>query len=264
MRQFPFRDMIRREWIEHADDETGQVRELLQFYGVASSESWDDWNRIATTSFRKSQAFEGEHKSVSAWLREGERRALNLPCELYNRQKFKAALYEIRPLSRESPCEFLPRMEQLCSKAGVALVLVSQLPKTRVSGATRWLSPTKGLLQLSLRFKTDDHFWFSFYHEAAHILFHSKKAVFLENANMSGDEETEADSFASNFLIPEKEYVDFIQTMHFNRLNIEEFADTLGIAPGIVVGRLQHDRLIPFNRCNILKQRLEWVTERSS
>jgi len=260
MRQFPVREMIQRGWIERVEDEPGQVRELLRFYGVASGESWDEWHRIASTSFRKSQASEGATKAVSAWLRQGERLALEIHCEPYSDPNFKAALHRIRAMSREVPEVFTPQVVELCADAGVAFVLVPQLPKTRASGATRWLSPSKSLMQLSLRFKTDDHFWFTFFHEAAHILFHSKKAVFLEEIDVSGEEEIEADLFASNFLIPETEYREFIETTSFSKANIAEFAGQLGIAPGIVVGRLQHDELLPFSHCNALKRKFKWVT----
>ncbi|MFN8491179.1 MAG: hypothetical protein U0350_26520 [Caldilineaceae bacterium] len=37
---------------------------------------------------------------------------------------------------------------------------VPELAQLRVCGATRWLTPNKALLQLSLRYKTNDHLWF--------------------------------------------------------------------------------------------------------
>ena len=81
--------------------------------------------------------------------------------------------------------------------------LVKPLPKAALSGATWWLSPSKAVIQLSARHKTDDHLWFSLVHEAAHILPHSKKNVFVEGMNDdSADLEAEANEWASNFLVP--------------------------------------------------------------
>ena len=61
-------------------------------------------------------------------------------------------------------------MTEICSVAGVSVVFIPDLPRSGASGAARWLSPSKALIQLSLRYKRDDQLWFSFYHEAAHIL----------------------------------------------------------------------------------------------
>ena len=114
---------------------------------------------------------------------------------------------------------------------------------------------------LSLRYKTDDHLWFTFFHEAAHILLHGKREVFLEDDNMGSDEiqfkEEEANRFASNFLIPPDHYMQFHpRGVHFSADEIVEFAQQLGVAPGIVVGRLQHDNVIPHQYLNKLKRRL--------
>jgi hypothetical protein len=79
-------------------------------------------------------------------------------------------------------------MVRLCARSGVPLVLMPEMPGTRASGAARWLSPAEGLIQLSLRHTRDDHFWFSFFHEAAHLLLHSKKATFVTNAGEQDQE----------------------------------------------------------------------------
>jgi HTH-type transcriptional regulator / antitoxin HigA len=45
------------------------------------------------------------------------------------------------------------------------------------------------------------------------------------------------------------------------KAGIQEFAQKVGIAPGIVVGRLQHEKRLPFDHCNDLKRHLEWKIE---
>ena len=77
----------------------------------------------------------------------------------------------------------------LCAHAGVAVVFVQELPNTGISGSTQWLTPTKALVQLSLRYKTDDQLWFTFFHEAGHILAHGKRQVFLETDQKDREEE---------------------------------------------------------------------------
>ena len=155
---------------------------------------------------------------------------------------------------------FVPRAIDLCRAAGVALIFVPEVPGTRAHGATRWLTPSKAILQLSLRGKTDDFLWFTFFHETAHILKHGKRDIFIEAPDGTTDQETrrkehEADTFASDFLIPKHALNEFRQQSRFNTHTIQRFATQLGIAPGIVVGRLQHEKLLPFAHLNVLKRR---------
>jgi hypothetical protein len=69
------------------------------------------------------------------------------------------------------------------ARPGVAVALVPHPQGCPVWGATRWIAPERAVLQLSLRYKTNDHLWFPIFHGAAHILRHGKKLLFLEGAD---------------------------------------------------------------------------------
>ncbi|SEQ97861.1 ImmA/IrrE family metallo-endopeptidase [Streptomyces radiopugnans] len=136
-------------------------------------------------------------------------------------------------------------------------------PLTSVSGVTRWLTPDKVGIALSDRFKKDDHFWFTVFHEIGHTLLHGKRLTFLDNTDRAdertpeGDRsEDEADTFAAQTLIPSEHNAAYRRLarrpMPFG--NIEAFARQVGIAPGIVVGRLQHDGALPWTHGNALKR----------
>jgi hypothetical protein len=118
-------------------------------------------------------------------------------------------------LTQEGPEVFEPVMKKFCSEAGVALVFIPELPGIRLYGATRWLKPTKALIQLSFRGKSDDPFWFTFFHEAGHILLHGKKEVYIEvqedgyREKKRISKEKEADLFAQGMLIPRGDYKKF-------------------------------------------------------
>ncbi len=138
--------------------------------------------------------------------------------------------------------------------------MAPQLPKARISGATRWLRQDCALVQMSLRYKTDDHFWFTFFHEAAHILLHGKRDVFLEDGDNEGSaKEVQANQWASEFLIPGHRLNEFMADGERSRESIVSFAHELGIAPGIVVGQLQHRGYLEFTALHDLKRRLAWV-----
>lgn len=260
--RIPITAMAKLGWIEKFKDKKRQLIEVLRFFGIASVEQWDDmWPKL-NVAYRQNQTHEVFPEAVSAWLRQGELEATNIACMPYNKAKFVEVLNEIRSLTTEDPAHFVPAMQELCATAGVAVVFVPALPKTGVSGATRWINKDKAIIQLSLRYKTDDHLWFTFFHEAGHILLHGKKELFLEGNNgMDQDKEHEANVFAENELIPQKAFSLFIADRNFSKASITAFAKAVGIAPGIVVGQLQHKNLMDMRFCNDLKQRFKWVHE---
>jgi Zn-dependent peptidase ImmA (M78 family) len=152
----------------------------------------------------------------------------------------------------------VPALRQKCAQSGVAVVFIPELPKTGVSGATRWIGD-KAIIQLSLRYKTNDQLWFTFFHEAGHILRHGRKDIFIESNNADSEQEKEADVFARDFLVPKQQYDKFLNSEKRTIGSIQQFAKEIGIAPGIVVGRLQHDHILPFKHGNHLKHKLQWV-----
>ncbi len=239
------------------------VGESLAFFGVASPERWRARCAAAQGAFRKGTAKDCDRASTAVWLRLGELRAERLRLPAYDRDHFIQALREIRELTVATPDVFEPRMRDLLQAAGVAFVLVPAVPKAGVSGVARWLNGNP-LIQLSLFGKTNDRFWFSFFHEAAHVLLHAddRKSVWLDDVGgrADGDEaEAEADRWAANQLIPSSHAAELRQLG--DQRSVRAFAQRVGVHPGIVVGRLQHERLMDFGRMNGLKARFEFSKE---
>ncbi|MGB7443553.1 MAG: ImmA/IrrE family metallo-endopeptidase [Coleofasciculaceae cyanobacterium] len=235
------------------------VRELLRFFGVASPEEWQKYYVGMEAAFRRTRTEQSDVGAISAWLRRGEIEAEGLNCPQYNKAKFKSAVKAIRQLTLLSREEFVPQMRQLCWDAGVVFFLVQGIPRAHTSGVARWLNPHKALIQLSLYGKTNDRFWFTFFHEAAHILLHGKKGIFLDELDggekLESQQETEADQWAKEFLIPH-EYEPELPQLR-SKESVKAFASKLGIHPGIVVGRLQYEEVIPMSWMNDLKARFE-------
>jgi len=254
---FPYNKMAKLHWVPDSKDRLERLRSLLNFFGVASPQSWDQhWENIQV-SFRKSDTHKPNKYALAAWLRRGEQIGLEIPCKKYNEDKFRESLKKIRSYTTLPAVEFQPKVKDICAKSGVAVAFVPELPKT-ASGVTKWLSSEKALIQLSLKYKTDDHLWFTFFHEAAHILFHHKKNIFIESSTWKSKDESEANDFAEKFLIPTKELEKFISKPPISKQNIRIFASNLGIAPGIVVGQLQKKKHLLWEHCNDLKRKLRW------
>jgi HTH-type transcriptional regulator/antitoxin HigA len=261
-KRFPIADLLKRECIERPASSSDAVSKLLRFFGVATIDAWRLRYSRASVAYRHSKAFKSDEAAVATWLRLGELVAESQECAEYHQGRFKQATSEVRYFTRDPVCQAIPRARELCNKAGVALAIIKPLPKTSLSGAAWWLSPRKAVIQLSARYRTDDHLWFTFFHECAHILLHSKKSVFVdEEKAQGGDEETEADQWACSALVPQREWDQFVATKPRSKAAIQDFADKQGIAPGIVVGMLQHNRCLPWSHLNNLKVRFEWKDE---
>ncbi len=260
LKELPLTSMIRRGWIKKHKNQIEQVREALRFFGVARVEQWREIYTTPQAAFRRSRAFKSDPGALAAWMRAGELQAYSIRTADYNRIRFLEVLHEARDLTSLPPEKFMPRLQELCATAGVAVVFVPEIPKAHTSGVTWWLGNKKALIQLSFRYKSNDHLWFTFFHEAAHILKHGKKLVFLEatGKGVVGKEEEEANRYAANILIPPKEYHNFAGKRSYSKQEIRSFARSVNIAPGIVVGRLQHDGYLPFSHCNDLKKRYTW------
>jgi len=260
--QVPYRAMVKLGWIPERREKARQLDEVLRFFAVASPSSWESVWGPGSPAFRRSAVFESQAGAVAAWLRKGALEADHQKPLEYNVDVFKRVLERVRSLTRELPNDFASIVIRECNEAGVCVAFVPELPGTRVWGATRWLTPTRALIQLSVRYKTDDHLWFTFFHEAGHILLHSKRDVFLEGDERGQDErESEADAFAQEWLIPETKYRVFRRLGAFTCAAASRFAFELGIAAGIVVGRLQHDGHLDRTQCNNLKKKVDWVLD---
>lgn len=259
VKKFPIRKMVELGWLPKGRNPTEELENLLRYFGVNSPREWADlWSR-QTVAYRRTQSFEAVPEALFAWLRQGELQGRARACEPYDPAAFRALLKELRGLTREPPEVFQPRLRERCAGVGVTVEFVPELPKSRASGATRWLSPQKALIQLSLRYCVDDHLWFSFFHEAGHVLLHGKREMFVEGTNgLDGEKEQEADRFAADLLIPRRVWDDFVAAGKPSLAQVCDLADRLGVAPGIVVGRLQFEGISGWNWGNKLKQRFTW------
>jgi addiction module HigA family antidote len=262
LRKVPVTALIKLGWIPKMPTVVAQLEEVLRFFGVASPEQWETVWRNHQVAYRQTQRFATYEESVSAWLRMGEIQARQIPCAPFNKKSFQETLETIRGLTREEPQVFEPELLKLCASAGVAIVFVPELPKTGVYGATRWLGE-KAVIQLSLRYKSNDHLWFTFFHEAGHIIKHGRKDIFIEGNGLDGEKEEEANLFASDKLIPPAELSSFLAKWKGSLAEVESFADRIGIAPGIIVGRLQHDGLLQNSHGNKLKVFYLWSDKKS-
>ncbi len=256
LQRFPLKEMCKLGWLPKRTDAVEMLSELLSYFGAASFEALDQIDLRTCAAFRQSAAHRVERAAVLAWLRKGELDARSIACQPFQKERFREALAKIRELTLRPIPEAIPETVRLCADSGVAVVFVPELPKTRTWGATRWLAADKALIQLSARGKTDDQLWFTFFHEAGHILLHPKKDIFIELDDTVDSREDEANRFAADQLIPPNTWMLLRQMKPRGTTEIRLFSKQYKVAPGIVVGRMQREKMIPWSHYNGLKARV--------
>lgn len=264
-RGFPVGELVKRGAIRKVSSAGDKVAELLAFFRVASVRAWENRYEEAEIAYRHSPSFESDKSALAAWLRLAEIEAERQETAEFDKAVFKAALTEVRGTTRLEVSQALEAARRRFNHAGVALVWVKPLRKTRLSGAAWWLSPRKPVIALTGRYMSDDHLWFSLFHEAAHILLHSKKCVFVDEDMYGIDEdEAQANEWAEKFIVPSVAFKEFaLERARFSERDVRDFAFEQGVAPGIVVGRLQHEYQLPKSHLNGLKVRLKWSDDGS-
>jgi len=269
--EFPWKELVKRGAVEDCKSPAERVRRLLAFFGVANRASYERvWD--SGTAFRKARSHPSNAHALAAWLRIGEIRAEAIRCKPYDKALFRQALTNARVLTRDLDHKsWLPKLQAICADAGVVVLVEKEMSGCRVNGAARWLAPTKALVQLSFRYRWYDVFWFTFFHEAGHLLRHSKKVTFADDRNDAKEQESqsfvddgtlderlerEADDFARRTLIP-AEYEAELQRLKTEG-EITEFARRVGVAPGVVLGRLQFEERLPYSAFYQLKKRFSF------
>ncbi len=260
LRELPIKDMSQMGWVPTLQDTKATAAACLQFFGVADVDSfYESYADVLKTPFRTSPTFTNDPAAVAAWLRQGELEAAKLDCAEWNPEKFRGILNGIRELTRErDPQVFLPELQRRCAACGVAVLVIKAPDGCRASGAVRILARGRRMILLSARYLTDDHFWFTFFHEAGHLLLHDGEALLLEGVGTISDkEESEANEFAANVLIPPDRRQEMLD-LPFDAKAIMRFAKDIGVSRGVVVGQLQHVGKIKHGHFRNLKFPFRW------
>ena len=251
LNEYPVTELIKRGWLTAGRDKESRLKALLDFLGVASIEP-----KVyqAAIGFRITESAQRKVSpgALAAWLRQGEIQAQKIDTADYDAEAFSKALTATREMMEHPPREFIPALTELCAGAGVAFCVVQELPKIGANGVARWLTDRKALIQMSIRGKWADIFWYSFLHEAGHLLKHrTQRRIVIDGLNDDPEMakiEAEADQFARDFLIPPEDWEQFCDEGYFTPSSIRSFARSVGVAPFIVVGRLQKEKLVAYNR----------------
>lgn len=257
--KLPVNEITKRLGLSNVRDMSKKLDCILDFASIGDFRGWDERCNNLAVNHRQSKVGESDLNHVVCWLLFGEHKARTLDMPPYNKEKFLKAIQKIKHLTVEQPKVFEPEMKRLCREAGVALVFEKPIPKTKLFGSARWIEGDRAIIQMSLRMKFNDHFWWTFFHECGHILLHKGKTFADDKGGEGNALETQADRFAEETLVGSDRLNKFIASNPNSKVKVRLFANECGVHPGIIVGMLQHRGVVKYRHMNALKVKFDWV-----
>ncbi|MBL3576249.1 ImmA/IrrE family metallo-endopeptidase [Rhodovulum sulfidophilum] len=261
---FPAKALRQLGWLPKGSRGQRLSKDILDFFGCDTIRDWNERysSGIGQVAFRTSFAFETDEMATLAWLRIGEIQAESLALANFSANSFKKHLYDLKKFcALKRPELFFPKLQKACAEHGVGLVSSRAPIGCRASGATWSAAKGNPIILLSFRYLTEDHFWFTFFHETAHVILHGTDHISVDGSDPSplgaSAIEDEADAFARDALVPTDlrgEMLNAIPT----RAHARRIARKAGVTPGIIVGQLQKAGTLQPHQFNDLKRRYKW------
>jgi HTH-type transcriptional regulator/antitoxin HigA len=263
--KFPYEDLIKFGFVKATNKAIEKVEELKKFFNVAKL---SQISQIKTyqPAFRVSKEEKISQEALATWIQVVRIKAKEIKTKPFNKKKLEEFLTKLKStMNLDNINESIKEIKTILNDCGVAFVLLPEFKNTKVHGVTFWMDNNqKAVISMSLRGGYSDIFWFSFFHEIGHILLHPKREVFFEDGYNNSKlkiQEEEADKFAKNLLINEKDYQEFIQSKDFILVDdIYLFAKKQGVKTSIIAGRLIYDKIVKHDNkyLFILRDRYEW------
>ena len=195
--------------------------------------------------YKEQKNQKGDPFAKNFWIAYALTEARKIETPPFNKNELFMSIKEIRRLTTLSPKDFIPRLKEIFTRCGISFVYIPYLKQSNIYGATKWLSSDKVMLAISNRNERADVFWFTLFHEMAHVIFEHKRYYLFQGADIKDER---ADVLAQDFLIDNIRYQEFVKRNVFSEASISIFAKEEGILPMIVIGRLQKDGYVSYNK----------------
>ena len=247
VKKLPYREMSKNGWVPETREATEKVIYLRKYFEVVNLEIIKDM-KLSKIACRRLAETEKGNLALLAWAQKAKLEARAIETSLIDLKTLKEKLPEIRSMTAMNPADFCPKLIEMLSGCGIALVFLPHIGGSFLHGAT-FCDGNKIVVGLTVRGKDADKFWFSLFHELGHILL----GHINQSDGTTDEDEEAADNFAKETLIPTVEFNAFTSLNDFSKTSICSFAQKQNILCGIVVGRLQKEGFINYNCCNDLK-----------
>ena len=250
-KQFPYSEMAKFGWIEQTKDAKEKVFNLRKYFGVVELSLLEN-NQITKIACRRLAITDKSDLALMAWVQEAKIKARDIQTAPINIKGLIDAIPEIRKMTVLKPQVFCPQLKKRLIECGITLVFLPHLKGSFLQGAS-FVDGSKIVVGLTARGKDADKFWFSLFHELAHIVL----GHVGQSDGTSEEDEKMADKWAGDTLIKFEDFERFKNKGDYSERSVLRFAKDNGIAPGIVVGRMQSEDVIKYSMLNNLKEKYE-------
>lgn len=247
-KQLPYNEMAKYGWVPETKNAKEKVIYLRKFFEVVEL-SLLERHQFTRIACRRLAITEKSDFALLAWAQEAKIEARSIHTSPINIKELVEIIPEIRKMTMQNPKDFCPNLKELLANCGIALVFLPHLKGSFLQGAS-FMDGNKIVVGLTVRGKDADKFWFSLFHELAHVVLGH---IGQMNGTTDQDEKA-ADNWSKDKLIPTESFEQFKKQKSFGASNVVAFAESVRIAPGIVVGRLQNEGCIQHSMLNNLKE----------
>jgi HTH-type transcriptional regulator/antitoxin HigA len=165
-----------------------------------------------------------------------------------DKERLKNRLQDIKKMMFGDINNGIQELQRVFAECGIAFQVVKNFRGAPVQGFIKETGDHRLILCLTIRGKRADRFWFTLFHEIAHILNGDYKIRFVDFDSVQNEVESRADSFAGDVLIDPQLYRQFVHTNRYpSWSDIEELAFMAQVQPFIVLGRLQKDDVLEWS-----------------
>lgn len=248
-KEIPYNEMAKYGWVSETTKISEKVINLRKYFEIARLTLLES-QQITQIACRRMATGEKQDYALLAMAQRARIEARKTQTKAINIEGLQQSIPEIRNLTLMDPEEFCPKLSNILSEYGIAIVFLPHIKGSFLHGAS-FYDGKKVVVGLTVRGKYADKFWFSLFHELAHIIY----GHIGQKDGTTDDDEKAADEFAKNTLIPQDKYDLFVQSNRFDQFTLSNFSNQMGIDVGIVVGRLQKEGYINYNWLNHLKHK---------
>ena len=244
---FPYAEMAKLGWVESVRGVKEKVARLRNFFEIVDL-TWLEKCQGQNIACHALSFQSKEDMTLMAWIQAAKRASREQEVQPFGAKGVDSMLPKLRGWTLEKPGTFLPKLREALADRGISLVFLPRIRGLSMQAVT-FQTGNRVIIAMTEK-KMDDHeFWMRLLHEMGHIyLGHFG----IEGGTVAQDE-ADANLWAKNTLLPRKKFDVFLEAGKYTEKSILHFSEKFGIAPGIVVGRLQRDGLIGGGALNRLK-----------
>jgi len=241
-----YSELVKLKLVENTRDTLTRIKNLCDFLNVVSldiiTEKQERTFMVEKLAFRKSSINKLSPENLACRIKAWEK-LVDFTDKEYNKEKILGIIPKLKELTNNQETLELENIKNILNGVGINFIVLDHFKEVPVNWISR-MYKNKPLIQLSRRQKWLDIFWFTLFHELAHVYNWDlkKETVFVDwDDNIKNDMENMADDCAQKWLISKENYCSLVSKHLINVNDLKELAGKEWIWINVVAGRVAHE-----------------------